>query len=154
MRAGTVNVAGAVAMATALRTTVAQRADEVARVSRLRDRLLDGLDAAVDGLFENGDRAGEGRGELPRRDPRSRGRGAARRARPRRRVRRGRIVVLVGRDRAVARARGDGRAASRGALASIRLSLGFASTDADVDTALELVPTTVATLRGAAVAAS
>ena len=33
------------------------------------------------------------------------------------------------------------------ALASIRLSLGFASTDADIDRALEVIPTTVAQLR-------
>jgi cysteine desulfurase len=33
------------------------------------------------------------------------------------------------------------------ALASIRLSLGFASTDADVDRALEVLPAAAATLR-------
>jgi len=33
------------------------------------------------------------------------------------------------------------------AMSSIRLSLGFASTDADVDAALELVPAAIGTLR-------
>jgi cysteine sulfinate desulfinase/cysteine desulfurase-like protein len=36
------------------------------------------------------------------------------------------------------------------ALASIRLSLGYASTDADVDRAIELVPAAVGALRGRA----
>ena len=39
------------------------------------------------------------------------------------------------------------------ALASIRLSLGFASTDADVDAALERIPRAVAQLREAGAAA-
>ena len=39
------------------------------------------------------------------------------------------------------------------ALASIRLSLGFASTDADVDSALAVIPGAVATLRAAGIAA-
>ena len=43
LRAGTVNVAGAVAMAAALRVTTERRADETRRVAALRDRLLDGL---------------------------------------------------------------------------------------------------------------
>jgi cysteine sulfinate desulfinase/cysteine desulfurase-like protein len=40
------------------------------------------------------------------------------------------------------------------ALASVRLSLGFASTDADVTRALEVLPDAVARLRDAARAAS
>jgi cysteine desulfurase len=39
------------------------------------------------------------------------------------------------------------------ALSSIRLSLGFASVDADVDTALAVIPDAVARLRSAGVAA-
>ena len=39
------------------------------------------------------------------------------------------------------------------AAASVRLSLGFSSTDADVDRALEVIPRAVARLRGAAVPA-
>jgi cysteine desulfurase len=39
------------------------------------------------------------------------------------------------------------------ALASVRLSLGFASVDGDVDTALAVIPEAVARLRAAGVAA-
>ncbi len=39
------------------------------------------------------------------------------------------------------------------AAASVRLSLGFSSTDADVDRALDVIPRAVARLRGAAVPA-
>jgi cysteine sulfinate desulfinase/cysteine desulfurase-like protein len=39
------------------------------------------------------------------------------------------------------------------AAASVRLSLGFSSTDADVDRALEVIPTSVARLRAATVPA-
>ena len=41
LRSGTVDVAGAVGLATALRVTTAQRAAEVARIGVLRDRLAD-----------------------------------------------------------------------------------------------------------------
>ena len=51
-RSGTHNVAGIVAMAEAMRVTVATRAATVDRVGALRDRLLDGLLAEVPGLFE------------------------------------------------------------------------------------------------------
>ena len=54
-RAGTVNVAGAVAMAAALRATVETRDADVIRVGALRDRLLGGLAERVDGLVVNGD---------------------------------------------------------------------------------------------------
>lgn len=51
-RSGTHNVAGIVAMAEALRLTVAQRADATARIALLRDRLVDGLRAAVPDVVE------------------------------------------------------------------------------------------------------
>ncbi len=57
LRSGTSNVAGAVAMAAALRATCADREADVVRVARLRDRLVDGLMAAVPDTFENGARA-------------------------------------------------------------------------------------------------
>ena len=56
--------------------------------------------------------------------------------------------MLVGRHRAVARACVDGRPRDA-ALSSIRLSLGYASVDADVETALTVVPEAVAKLRAA-----
>jgi cysteine desulfurase len=56
-RSGTHNVAGIVAMAAAMRATVEGRDAEVARARALRDRLADGLVAAVPGCAETGDRA-------------------------------------------------------------------------------------------------
>jgi cysteine desulfurase len=55
-RSGTHNVAGIVGMAAAMRATVAERDTAVARVGALRDRLADGLLAAVPGAVETGDR--------------------------------------------------------------------------------------------------
>ena len=51
-RSGTHNVAGIVAMAEALRGTDANRGDDIARIGRLRDRLVDGLVANVPGVHE------------------------------------------------------------------------------------------------------
>ena len=55
-RSGTHNVAGIVAMAAAMRATVAERAEVVRRVGAMRDRLADGLLAAVPDSAETGDR--------------------------------------------------------------------------------------------------
>jgi cysteine desulfurase len=146
MRAGTVNVAGVVAMATALRLTVEQRTDEVARVRGLRDRLAAGLAAAVPDCFFNGDIDRKVAGNCHVGFP---GVEAE--------------LLLVALDRAGVYA-AAGSSCSSGAsepsyvleamgvsrtdaLASIRLSLGYASSDADVDRALEVIPRTVAQLR-------
>lgn len=51
-RSGTHNVAGIVAMAEALRLTHAERATEVPRLAALRDRLVDQLVAALPGVHE------------------------------------------------------------------------------------------------------
>jgi cysteine desulfurase len=51
-RSGTQNVAGAVAMATAMRITAEQRDATVDRIGELRDRLVDGLAAELDGVVE------------------------------------------------------------------------------------------------------
>ncbi|MFM2079142.1 MAG: hypothetical protein RJA49_3032, partial [Actinomycetota bacterium] len=56
-RSGTHNVAGIVAMVEALRCTVAERADANERVTRQRDRLVDGLLATCPGTVETVDRA-------------------------------------------------------------------------------------------------
>ena len=53
-RSGTQNVAGIVAMAVAARLAAEERAAEIARLGALRDRLLDGLLASIDGLVETG----------------------------------------------------------------------------------------------------
>ena len=51
-RSGTHNVAGIVALATALAETDAERPAEIERLAALRDRLVDGLAGVVDGLVE------------------------------------------------------------------------------------------------------
>jgi cysteine desulfurase len=152
LRSGTSNVAGAVAMATALRVTCAERAADVARIAALRDRLVDGLLAQVPNAFENGDRAAKVAGNA---HVGFRGVEAD--------------TLLVALDRAGVCA-AAGSSCSSGAtepshvlaamgiarddaLSSIRLSLGFASTEHDVDVALSVIPTAVEQLRRAGAAA-
>jgi len=151
LRAGTVNVGGAVAMAAALRLTTERRSVEVSQVARLRVRLLDGLADAIDGLFENGDPAHKVAGSCHVGIP---GIEAE--------------MLLVALDQAGLCA-AAGSSCSSGAtepshvlaamglpradaISSIRLSLGFASTDADVDAALEMVPAAIGNLRRAGAA--
>jgi cysteine desulfurase len=55
-RSGTHDVAGAVGLAAALQVVAASRVAEAARVRALRDRLADGLLAAVPGAVESADR--------------------------------------------------------------------------------------------------
>ncbi len=149
-RSGTSDVAGAVAMAAALRATTAARPADVVRIGALRDRLLDGLRARVPDQFENGDRsrkvAGNGHVGFP---------GVEAEA------------LLVALDRAgVCAAAGSSCSsgatevshvlaamglAHADALASVRFSLGFASTDGDVDRALDVIPDAVERLRAAPV---
>lgn len=54
LRSGTHNVAGIVGMAAALRATVATRNELLARISPLRDRLADELTARLPGVVETG----------------------------------------------------------------------------------------------------
>jgi cysteine desulfurase len=149
LRSGTSNVAGAAAMAAALRVTCAERAADVARIAALRDRLVDGLLATVPDAFENGDRAAKVAGNA---HVGFRGVEAE--------------TLLVALDRAgVCAAAGsscssgatepshvlDAMGIARGdALSSVRLSLGFASCERDVDVALAVIPRAVEQLRRAA----
>jgi cysteine desulfurase len=152
-RSGTSDVAGAVAMAAALSATTESRAADVARVGALRDRLLAGLQARVPDLFENGDPTRKVAGNCHVGVP-----GVEAEA------------LLVALDRAGVCA-AAGSSCSSGAteashvltamglsredaLASVRLSLGFASTGADVTRALAAIPETVARLRAASCATS
>lgn len=146
LRSGTANVAGAVGIATALRVTTEHRSREVARVGKLRDRLADGLAGRVPDCFVNGDGARKVAGNCH-----VGVRGVEAEA----------LLVLLDRDGVFAAA---GSSCTSGAaepshvlsamglsrddaLASIRLSLGYASTDADVDAALEVIPRAVEQLR-------
>ncbi len=145
-RSGTHNVAGIVGMAAAMAATVAQRTATVARVGRLRDRLVDGLLSTVPGVTESGSRATKvaGTASLLIEGIESEA-----------------LLVLL--DQAgicataasscasgamepshVLAAMGVPRALAYG---SLRLSLGWTSTDADVERALEVIPGAVAQLR-------
>jgi len=152
LRSGTSNVAGAAATAAALRVTCAQRDDEVARAGRLRDRLADTLLRDVAGAVENGERARKVAGNAHLRFD-----GVEAEA------------LLVALDvEGVCAAAGSSCASGATepsyvltamglslpeAAASVRLSLGYSSTDADVDRALDVIPRAVARLRAAAVPA-
>ncbi len=145
-RSGTHNVAGIVGMAAAMQATVDQRPVTVERVGRLRDHLADGLLAAVPGVTESGSRAIKVAGACSLLFE-----GIESEA----------LLVLL--DQAgmcataasscasgamepshVLAAMGVSRALAYG---SLRLSLGWTTTDADVDHALEVIPDAVAQLR-------
>jgi cysteine desulfurase len=146
LRAGTVNVAGVVALATALRVTHEKRAEEIAWVRKLRDRLATGLIETIPETFTNGDPEHKVAGNCHLGFP-----GLEAEA------------LLVTLDAAGIYA-AAGSSCSSGAtepshvleamglsrpdaLASIRLSLGYASTVSDVNTALDLIPGAVERLR-------
>ena len=148
-RSGTHNVAGIVAMAVAMQATVTERAATVARVGALRDRLADGLLAAVPDAAETGDRATKVAGNCHL----SFG-GVESEA----------LLVLLDGAGVCASA---GSACTSGAmepshvleamgiprsraLGTLRLSLGPTTSDADVDLALTAVPEAVSRLRGGA----
>jgi cysteine desulfurase len=151
LRSGTADVAGAVGMAEALRVTGLRRSDEVARIRPLRDRLARGLAERVPGSFVNGDPARKVAGNCHIGFP---GIEAE--------------TLLVALDRACVYAAAGSSCTSGAtepshvleamgvprdaALASIRLSLGYSSTDDDVDAALELIPEAVDQLRPAVTA--
>jgi cysteine desulfurase len=145
-RSGTHNVAGIVAMAAAMQATVAERDATVARVGALRDRLADGLLAAVNGARETGRRATKVAGNCHLTFD-----GVEAEA----------LLVLLDAAGVYASA---GSACTSGAvepshvleamnvprsrgLGALRLSLGTETTEADVDLALEVVPAAIARLR-------
>ncbi|HEV8296500.1 MAG TPA: cysteine desulfurase family protein [Acidimicrobiales bacterium] len=150
LRSGTQNVAGIASMAAAARATVATRAETVTRVGALRDRLTDGLRATVPDVHESGVTRADRHHKIA-----------------------GSCHVCIGGiesesllfllERAgvyasaasscasgaqdpshVLAAMGVSRELAQG---SLRLSLGWASTEADVDLALDAVPGAVAQLR-------
>lgn len=154
-RAGTQNVAGIVGAAAAARVAVDTRAETVVRLAAQRNRLADGLHERIDGLVETAvepagpsgrDRSGKVAGNchvcLP---------GVEAEAL---------LVLLEDRDvyasaasscssgaqepSHVLAAMGFDRALAQG---SLRLSLGWTTTEADIDLALDAVPAAVERLR-------
>jgi cysteine desulfurase len=150
VRSGTPDVAGAVAMAAAARIAVEGLDGNRARISALRDRLIDGVVAAIDDVYLNGAagaqrlpgnahftfRGCEGDALLMLLDAKgiecSTGSACtAGVAQP------SHVLIAMGADPASARG-------------SLRLSLGHTSTEADVDAALAVLPAAVARARQAA----
>ena len=151
LRSGTHNVAGIVGMAAAFQAAAAERETTAARVGDLRDRLAEGLLAAIPGAVRTG--RGEGTPRLP---------GTLHLCIPG--IESEALLFLVdeagvcasaasacasGAHQAshVLAAMGIGPELGAGAL---RLSLGWTSTDADVDHALRVIPAAVAHLRARA----
>jgi len=154
LRSGTHNVAGIAGMAAALTAAARDRAATAARVSRLRDRLADGLLAAVPGAIEtgvSGVAGGDRRHRLP---------GTVHLCLPD--VESEALLFLLEADgvcASAASACASGAQQASHVLAALgvpperatgalRLTLGWTSTDADVDAALTAVPAAVARLQG------
>lgn len=153
-RSGTQNVPGIVAAAVAARLTADERDHELERVAKLRDRLADGLVATVPGLVETGvphgpagpDRTGRVPGvcHVCIDDVESEA-----------------LLFLLERDDVFASAASScASGASEAshvlsamgvppslATGSLRLSLGWSSTEAEVDHALAVIPPAVEQLR-------
>lgn len=148
VRSGTYNVAGAVGMAAALEETVAHRPADVERVGTMRDRLGAGLLEAVPRSWSNG-------------DPLRRIAGNCHIGFPGLEVE----VMLLAFDQAGLCAAAGSACQSgsidpsyvllemgmdrRDALASVRFSLGWSTTDAEIDAALSVIPDCVERLRPA-----
>ncbi|BAN01569.1 cysteine desulfurase family protein [Ilumatobacter coccineus] len=145
-RSGTHNVAGIVALATALEATDRDRDGELTRISALRDRLLDGLLAGLDDIIETVPRADKVAGsahvciggiesesllflldeaELCASAASACASGA---------MEPSHVLAAMGVD-------------PRLAVGALRLSLGHETTDADVDRALDVIIASVTRLR-------
>lgn len=153
VRSGTPDVAGAVAMAAAARIAADSLEVNAARLSTLRDRLIDGVLSAIDDVVLNGARSNrlpgnahftfrgcEGDSLLMLLDASgiecSTGSACtAGVARP------SHVLVAMGADPATARG-------------SIRLSLGHTTADSDIDAALQVLPAAVHRAREAALASA
>jgi cysteine desulfurase len=147
-RSGTQNVAGIVAMAEAIRLTVAEREETVARVTALRDRLVDGLLQTVPDTTETVAREKKIAGSAHVCFA-----GVENEA----------LLYLL--DRAGVCASAASACASgalqsshvleamgvpkRQSMGAIRMSLGWATTQEDIDRALAVIPPAVAQLRKA-----
>jgi cysteine desulfurase len=148
-RSGTQDVAGAVGLATALRLVTAERATAAVRVAGLRDRLRDGLLDAVAGAYRTVPDAA-GVDVLP---------GHLHLCVPG--VEREELLVALGEEDVCV---SGGSSCASGALqpshvlsamgvapelaaGALRFTLGYGTTDADVDRALAVVPVVVASLR-------
>ncbi len=149
-RSGTQNVAGIVAMAAAATAVAADRKAEVERVEALRDRLVDGLLATAPGAVSTGDGPGGDRSHKVAGSAHLCFGG----------VESEELLFLLDQEGICASA---GSSCASGALdpsqvlaaigvapeqasGSLRLSLGWTTTEADVDRALAVIPAAVTRL--------
>lgn len=146
-RAGTQNVAGIVGFAAAVRASLDDRVERLARIDRLATRLLDGLSDQIAGLRPTVDRDARVPGIVHVCIPG---------------VQSEPLLFMLDQSDLACSAASSCASGAQGAshvldamgvdatnLAPLRLSLGWSTTDADVDVALELIPRTVRTLREA-----
>lgn len=145
-RSGTHNVAGIVAMATALKLTDEERATEIPRITALRDALVDGLVGALDDVIETVPRHDKVAGSahvciagiesesllflLDEADVCASAASACASGA----MEPSHVLAAMGIDREIA-------------MGALRLSLGHASTDDDVDRGLEAITAAVTRLR-------
>lgn len=151
-RSGTQNVPGIVAMAAAARATVDERSHVVERIGALRDRLADGLCAAVPTMIETSVGADCDRSHKVAASCHVSVEGVETEA----------LLVLLERENVFAAA---GSSCASGAqdpshvlaamgidramaLGAVRYSLGWASTDADINHALAVIPDAYRHLQG------
>lgn len=144
-RAGTQNVAGIIGFAEAVRLTVADRTERLARIEEFATRLLDGLTTAVPGL-------------TPTVPPASRVPGIVHVCIPG--VDSESLLFLLDEQDLACSAASSCASGAQGAShvltamgvdatdrAPLRLSLGWSTTDADIDAALAIIPDAVETVR-------
>jgi cysteine desulfurase len=153
-RSGTHNVAGIVAMAAAARITADERAATVERVAKLRDRLAEGLVASIPGAIETAVTTGPGGTDRSHKVASTCHlciEGVESEAL---------LFLLEGHEVYASAASSCASGAMQPshvlaamgvprelAAGSLRLSLGFQTTDAEIDLALEAVPAAVERLR-------
>ncbi len=146
LRSGTHNAAGIAGMAAAAEVVLKSRVEQVVRLAGLRDRLAEGVLSAVDGTVETGERSGKVAGSahlcfegieseallflledagVYASAASSCSSGAQDPSH---------VLAAMGYDRMLAGG-------------SLRLSLGYETTDAEIDQALSVIPSAVARLR-------
>jgi cysteine desulfurase len=153
LRSGTHNVAGIVGMAAALTAKAAHRDDDASRIGALRDRLADAMLASVADACETAVPVGSGRGHLLPGTLHLTIPGVESEA----------LLFLLDEAGVCASAASACASGAQEAshvlaamgvapdprLGALRLSLGWRSTGADVDRALDVIPAAVARLRTA-----
>lgn len=147
MRAGTLNVAGIVGFGAACALAAAEMAAEAARLVSLRDRLLSGLRARIDDLVVNGSLERRLPGNVNVSFPHIDGEALL--------ISLTEVAVSSGAACTSAEPSHVLRALGRPtelALASLRFGLGRGTTEAEIDTAVEHVASTVLRLRAMAAA--